>query len=419
MSNAGKVALMLDALASQTSLPGIALGLERVEACLGRLGDPHLRLPPVIHIAGTNGKGSTHAYLKAMAEAAGLRVHAYTSPHLVRFHERIVLAGDHITDDQLLDALEEVMRKADGVPLTFFEATTLAAFVAFAKVPADLLLLEVGLGGRLDATNVVPQPLACVITPIAEDHKEFLGDTLAKIATEKAGIVKEGAITIVAKQEQDAQAVIEGHVRGEAYLYGRDWHVEGERLLVRGQHYNLPRPALAGAHQSMNAACAYVTALAVGHALPIDRFAIERGITKAIWPARLQRLVSGPLVPDKGELWLDGGHNPAAGEAVAAWVREDGRKAGIIAGMLARKDAIGFFRPFAGSDVPVATVHFEGEEAYSADALAAFAREAGCLNVRACSSLAEAADWLQQQGVVRYVVCGSLYLAGKILQNHA
>lgn len=338
----------------------IDLSLDRMRRLCSALGDPQDSLPPVIHVAGTNGKGSTVAYLRAMAEAAGLKVHVFTSPHLVRFAERIRLAGTLITDDQLADVLARVETANGGLPITFFEITTAAALVAFAEAPADLCLIEVGLGGVLDATNVVT-PAVSVIAPVDIDHREFLGDTIAQIAVEKAGIIKPGAPAVSARQRPEAEDVIDtaAALAGvDLTLMGRDfdaWNERG-RLLVQMQDrlLDLPGPSLPGEHQFANAGLAVAALLALNDPR-IDEAAMATGIAGAVWPARFQRVTAGPLAARAkaagADLWLDGGHNPHAGQAVARALGDlaarDGRSVALIAGLLANKDATGFFTPFA------------------------------------------------------------------------
>jgi len=406
----------------------IDLSLDRMLRLCAALDHPQDRLPPVIHVAGTNGKGSTVAYLRAMAEAAGLRVHVFTSPHLVRFAERIRLAGTLITDDHLAAVLDRVERANAGLPITFFEITTAAAFVAFAEVPADLCIVEVGLGGILDATNVVT-PKVSVIAPVDIDHREFLGDTLGEIAAEKAGIIKPGAPAVSARQQEPAEAVIEAAADRAGVsltLMGRDfdaWNERG-RLLVQMQDrlLDLPAPSLPGDHQFANAGLA-VAALLTLNDPRIGEAAMAAGIAGAIWPARFQRLTAGPLAEKAkaagADLWLDGGHNPHAGQAVARSLGDlaarDGRPVALISGLLANKDATGFFTPFAPLKAQVFTVTFEGHAAAPAAQTAAAAELAG-LRAHACDSVEDAlAKALALSPTPHVLICGSLYLAGEVL----
>ncbi|MBU2167416.1 MAG: bifunctional folylpolyglutamate synthase/dihydrofolate synthase [Alphaproteobacteria bacterium] len=391
-------------------------------ALCAALGDPQLDLPPVVHVAGTNGKGSTVAFLRAMAEAAGLRVHVYSSPHLVRFNERIRLAGSLISDA----ALEAILDRIEAIPgeATVFESTTAAAFVAMSEVPADLALIEVGLGGSLDATNVLPVPQLAVITPVDHDHAEFLGTDLAGIAGEKAGILKRGGRAVVARQPEVARDVI-GRVaarHGVALsVMGEDIDafVEHGRLIFQGvdRLLDLPLPNLSGPHQIDNAGLAVAAALDLG--LTVD--AIEAGLTSAVWPARMQRLKAGPYgtraAAAGAELWLDGGHNPHAGRALSEALlerqRRDPRPMALIVGLLASKDAGGFFQTLRLLEAPVITVDFEGA-AVPAEALAAVARGQG-LGAMPADSVDEAVRRALDLGAGRIVICGSLYLAGEVL----
>ena len=398
----------------------IDLSLDRMRRLCAALGDPQDRLPPVIHVAGTNGKGSTVAYLRAMAEAAGLKVHVFTSPHLVRFAERIRLAGTLITDPQLADVLDRVEQANAGLPITFFEITTAAAFVAFAEVPADLCIVEVGLGGILDATNIVT-PKVSVIAPVDIDHREFLGDTIDKIAFEKAGIIKPGAPAVSARQQVEAEDVIDtaAALAGvDLTLMGRDFDAwnEGGRLLVQMQDrlLDLPAPSLPGDHQFANAGLAVAALLTLADPR-IDEAAMGRGIAATVWPARFQRLTAGPLAERAkaagADLWLDGGHNPHAGRAVSRAVADlaarDGRPVALIAGLLANKDATGFFGAFRGVAAKVFSVTFEGH--------AASAELAG-LRAAACDSVEDALDRaLKLEPTPHVLICGSLYLAGEVL----
>ncbi|MBU4434681.1 MAG: bifunctional folylpolyglutamate synthase/dihydrofolate synthase [Alphaproteobacteria bacterium] len=406
----------------------IDLSLERMLRLCAALGNPQDRLPPMIHVAGTNGKGSTVAYLRAMAEAAGLKVHVFTSPHLVRFAERIRLAGTLITDAHLAEVLDRVEAANAGLPITFFEITTAAALVAFAEVPADLCVIEVGLGGVLDATNVVT-PKVSVIAPIDIDHREFLGDTIEQIAVEKAGIIKPDAPVVSARQRPEAEDIIDmaAAMAGvEPTVMGRDfdaWNERG-RLLVQmpDRLLDLPAPSLPGDHQFANAGLA-VAALLTLNDPRIDEAAMAAGIAGAIWPARFQRLTSGPLARQAkaagADLWLDGGHNPHAGQAVARALGDlaarDGRPVALIAGLLANKDATGFFAAFAPLKARVFTVTFEGHAAAPAAQTAAAAELAG-LRAHACDSVQDAlTKALALSPTPHVLICGSLYLAGEVL----
>ncbi len=406
----------------------IDLSLDRMWRLCAALDNPQDRLPPVIHVAGTNGKGSTVAYLRAMAEAAGLKVHVFTSPHLVRFAERIRLAGTLITDDKLADVLARVEAANAGLPITFFEITTAAALVAFADTPADLCIIEVGLGGVLDATNVVT-PALSVIAPIDIDHREFLGDTIGQIAAEKAGIIKPDAPVVSARQWREAEDVIDtaAALAGiEPVMMGRDfdaWNERG-RLLVQMQDrlLDLPAPSLPGEHQFANAGLA-VAALLVLNDPRINETAMAAGIAGAVWPARFQRLTAGPLADRAkaagADLWLDGGHNPHAGTAVARALGDlaarDGRPVALISGLLANKDATGFFTPFAPLKPQVFTVTFGGHAAASAAQTAAAAELAG-LRAHACDGLEDAlGKALALTPTPHVLICGSLYLAGEVL----
>ncbi len=400
----------------------IDLSLERMRALCAALGDPQDGLPPVVHVAGTNGKGSTVAFLRAIAEAAGLRVHAYTSPHLVRFNERIRLAGRLIEDDPLnavLDRIEAVSGEA-----TVFESTTAAAFLAMAETPADLAIIEVGLGGVLDATNVIERPLLSVITPVDYDHAEFLGTDLAGIAGEKAGVLKAGAPAVIARQQEAAMAAIErraAEVQARLTVMGVDFDAWAERGGLAFQtvdlFMDLPAPALPGAHQIDNAGVAIAAALE----LDLPEAAIARGLAAARWPARLQRIVGGPYGETAraadAELWLDGGHNPHAGRALAAFLSERQARAprplALICGMLANKDAGGFFAALKDTGATIFTVGFDGTAADPA-ALAAVARGHG-LAATPAGSVDEALTLALRLGAGRIAICGSLYLAGEVL----
>ena len=400
----------------------IDLSLDRMRGLCAALGDPQHRLPPVVHVAGTNGKGSTVALIRAIAEAAGLKVHAYTSPHLVRFNERIRLAGRLIEDDRLnaiLDRIEAVAGEA-----TVFESTTAAAFLAMAETPADLAVVEVGLGGVLDATNVIERPLLSVIAPVDYDHAEFLGTDLAVIASEKAGVLKAGAPAVIARQKEEAMKAIErraADVEARLTVLGVDFDAWAERGGLAFQtaelFMDLPAPALAGGHQVDNAALAVAAALE----LDLPETAIAQGLRTVRWPARLQRITAGPYGEAAraadAELWLDGGHNPHAGRALAAFLADRQARAprplALICGMLANKDQGGFFEALKASGAAVFTVGFDGAAA-EPGALAAVARGHG-LGATAAGSVREALDMALRFGAGRVAICGSLYLAGEVL----
>jgi dihydrofolate synthase / folylpolyglutamate synthase len=412
----------------------IDLALDRVDRLLAALGHPEGRLPPVVHVAGTNGKGSTLAYLRAMVEAAGGRAHVYTSPHLVRFAERIRVAGQLIGEAELLALLEECEAANAGQPITFFEVTTAAALLAFARREAELCLLETGLGGRFDATNVVERPRLTILTPISLDHQAFLGDTLGQIAGEKAGILKAGVPCVCARQDAEALAVIDGQAARlgvPLLLEGRDWTVEpiagGIAFAMGGRRLELPQPVLPGAHQMHNAALAVAAACALGGVVggrPLPEAAIAEGLRRAQWPARLQRLTHGPLpglLPAGGELWLDGGHNPAAGLALAAFIGAGWRERplDLVVGMLNTKDSRGFLDPLGPLVRRLAAVTIPGEaNALAADGVVAVAAAAG-IAASPAASLTEAVSGLAAaEPTGRVLICGSLYLAGVVLAEN-
>ena len=409
------------------------LGLERISGLLGKLGNPERQLPPVLHVAGTNGKGSTCAFLRAALEAAGLEVHAYTSPHLVRFNERIRLAGRLIDDAALADVLAEVFAAAGEMELSFFEATTAAAFLAFARTPADACIVEVGLGGRLDATNVIEAPLVCGIAQLGHDHHAFLGDRLEAIAAEKAGIAKPGAPLVTLAYPDALEAVIRDRAEavGARWLpRGRAWHAElrDDRLHYgdRDGSLDLPLPRLAGAHQAINAALA-VAMLRYQNRLVVPEAALRAAMGWAEWPARLQALSAGPLrnlLPKDAELWLDGAHNPAAARAVADHFRgaiPAGRPFHLIFGLLANKDAPGVLHPFRGRDLTVHTIPVPGHEHHSPEALAITAREAG-LSALPAAGVEDALGWIARHADRAHppvvLIMGSLYLAGEVLKSN-
>ncbi|MEP3442751.1 MAG: folylpolyglutamate synthase/dihydrofolate synthase family protein [Sulfitobacter sp.] len=403
----------------------IDLTLDRMLRLLEALGNPQDSMPPVIHIAGTNGKGSTQAMIRAGLEAAGKTVHAYTSPHLARFHERIRLAGELISEDALTAVLDECYAANDGENITYFEITTCAALLAFSRSPADYTLLEVGLGGRLDATNVIAQPAATVITPVDLDHQQFLGDTLAEIAGEKAGIIKRRVPCIVGPQQEAGLEVIEAiAARNMAKLsvYGQHWQVSREagRLIYQDEQglLDLPLPALPGLHQVQNAGGAIATLRALG----FDAAACEGAVTDAQWPARMQRLKTGPLVEAAGqaELWLDGGHNPAAGHAIAALLAELPEvPTYLVCGMLNTKDIEGYLRPLELHVTALNAVSIPGEAATLPAAVTAdAARKAGMQASEAADVATAIADIVAMTPHARILICGSLYLAGNILRSN-
>ncbi|PSC04105.1 bifunctional folylpolyglutamate synthase/dihydrofolate synthase [Alsobacter soli] len=414
----------------------IDLSLGRIERLLAALGDPHRRLPPVIHVAGTNGKGSTIAFMRAVLEKAGLAVHVYTSPHLVRFHERIRLGepggGRLVSEAELVDALRRCEDANAGEPITLFEITTAAAFLLFAERPAHVVLLETGLGGRLDATNVVERPLAAVVTPVSMDHAEHLGDTVGKIAAEKAGIFKRGAPAVIALQEHaEAAEVLEraaARTGARMLVGGQDFHVleENGRLVYQDDDglLDLPLPRLAGRHQHVNAGTAIAALRAAGFGrLPAKAF--EDGVAGADWPARLQRLSKGrlqALLPPGAELWLDGGHNADGGRALAAAMADFEERAPrplvLVTSMLSTKDPARFLEPFAGLAQSVTGIPMPTQaSARPAGQIAAAAAVLGIPATESESLEAALASFSARHWAVppRVLICGSLYLAGEVL----
>ena len=411
----------------------IDLSLDRMTRVLERLGHPERRVPPVIHVAGTNGKGSTIAFLRAMLEAAGKSVHVYTSPNLVRINERFRLGrpdgGKLVADEELADALAECERANGDAPITIFEIETAAAFVLFARHQADMLLLEVGLGGRLDATNVIERPLASVITPVSMDHVEFLGDTIEAIAGEKAGILRASVPAVIAPQPDAALAVIEraaAKARAPLYAAGQHWtsNMEHGRLVYQDDQglFDLPPPKLFGRHQYDNAGTAIAALRAAGIKLPIK--AVEQGLTRAEWPARLQRLNAGrlaALAPAGAELWLDGGHNAEGGRAVAAALGDleerVSRPLVLIVGMLTTKDRGAFLRNFTGLVRRVFGVPIHQDKGVAAQDIAASALAAG-IPAEPTNGLEDALAAIGALGFdppPRILITGSLYLAGEVL----
>jgi dihydrofolate synthase/folylpolyglutamate synthase len=410
------------------------LGLERITRLLERLGDPHHALPPVFHVAGTNGKGSTCAFLRAALEADGRTVHVFNSPHLVRFNERIRVAGQLIGDDALARYLERVLDIAQGVNASFFEVTTAAAFLAFAEHEADACIIEVGLGGRLDATNVIADPAACGIAQLGIDHQAFLGDTIEQIAAEKAGIAKREAPLVTLRYAASIQHVMQK----AADDVGARWIAQGEawdaatyrdRLHYRDASGRLetPLPRLAGAHQVQNASLAFAI-LRHQDRLPVSEAAIKAAPHWAQWPARLQRLETGPLLaplPPGSTVWLDGGHNASAGEAIAAYFTQDrleGGKLQIIMGMLANKDVDSFLAPFMSKVAHIHVLPVPGHDYHPAERFAAIADSHGV----ACTAhdtpqaaiAAVAASAQATGGAPKLLIGGSLYLAGEILRSN-
>jgi len=403
----------------------IDLTLDRMWRLLDALGNPQESLPPVIHVAGTNGKGSTVAMIRAGLEADGKTVHVYTSPHLARFHERIRLAGELISEAYLTEMLDECYAVNGGEPITYFEITTCAALLAFSRTPADYCLLEVGLGGRLDATNVVDKPVLTVITPVSIDHQQYLGETLGQIAFEKAGILKREVPCVVGPQGDAALEAIEARANRLAapiIAQGQHWHVweERGRLVFQDETglLDLPPPNLPGAHQFDNAG----SALAALRFLGLPEEALEAAITRAEWPARMQRLTRGPLAESAPgiELWLDGGHNPAAGEALAKHLTTlPERPTHVICGMLNTKDVAGFMRPLAPHIASLTAVSIPGEAAtLTAEQTSGIAAACGIPD-RQAGSVAEALAQIAAEAPnARVLICGSLYLAGRILREN-
>jgi dihydrofolate synthase/folylpolyglutamate synthase len=411
----------------------IDLKLDRIERLLAALGHPERRLPPVIHVAGTNGKGSTIAFMRAILEAADKRVHVYTSPNLVRLNERFRIArvggGKLVEDDELADALAECEARNGDAPITVFEIETAAAFLLFTRHPADLLLLEVGLGGRLDATNVIERPLASVITRLSLDHRDFLGDTIVAIAAEKAGILKCGVPAVVAGQAREALAVIErqaARVKAPLSIAGEDWTATEERGRLVYQDGNglldLPAPKLYGRHQFENAGAGIAALRVAGMKLPTAAF--EAGMIRVDWPARMQRLSQGRLaakLASESELWLDGGHNADGGRAIAAALADleerVSRPLVLIVGMLSTKDSEGFLRNFSGLARSVIAVPIHQDKALPAAALADIARGVGipAMTSDDIESALAVAGKLDLEPAPRILITGSLYLAGEVL----
>lgn len=406
----------------------IDLSLGRIQRLLDALGNPEQSLPPVIHIAGTNGKGSTAAFLKAIAEASGLRVHLYTSPHLVRFNERIVLNGQTVDDERLKAAFDVIEETNAGEPITFFEVTTAVAFHLFSQTPGDLLILETGLGGRFDATNVIAEPAVTAITPISLDHKEFLGDRLDDIAREKAGIMKKNRPVVVGPQTEEVMAVLEAraHVlHAPFHEWGQDFRAfpEHGRMVYEEDSllWDLPKPGLLGSHQIANAAVAVRMARLIG----LEEDAACDGLPRAEWPARLQRLIEGPLAElahhYQASVWLDGGHNAGAAEALAASLGEieadDSRPLVLISAFSKNKDAQAFFSYFEGLAARVIAIEFASgrDGSQTPQQVADASRQAGIMAQTAAGLTEAVHDACQEYDHPRVLICGSLYLAGEVL----
>ena len=413
----------------------IDLGLERIERVLEKLGRPQDRLPPIVHIAGTNGKGSTIAYLRAFSEAQGLKAHVYTSPHLVHFRERIIVGSREIEDGYLIDILARVRQANGDAPLSFFEATTAAMFLAFSEQPADIALIEVGLGGRFDATNVI-EPDCTAITPIDYDHAEFLGKDLATIARTKAGIMKRHCPVFIGPQSELTNAVLENEaikVGANAYFWNQDFRAYSQhgRLVYQPADnlLDLPPPALLGNHQISNAGLA----IAIARNLQISDPAITKGLTQVSWPARMQNLTTGPLaekvIQTGGELWLDGGHNPHAARAIANTMAElearVSRPLILITGILANKDIEGFLEAYEGLTKTLIGVPIPGHESLDLNRLTGLANQRAMTgyiakNITDALDIAlESVTSERANPTPRILICGSLYLAGEVLKLSA
>ena len=423
-SDDAAVQAQLDRL-SKLSPGGDRLGLDRITKLLERLGRPQDKLPPVFHVSGTNGKGSTCAFLRAILEASGRKVHVYTSPHLVRFNERVRVAGELIGDDRLAELLERVLDKSETIEPSFFEVTTAVAFLAFAETPADACVIEVGLGGRLDATNVIEKPLVCGIAGIGLDHSQWLGDKLADIAAEKGGIAKAGVPLVT----QRYPPIAAQQVQQKAEAVGARWVGRGalwDMRVIRGSiryrdrigGLKLPMPSLPGLFQADNAALA-VAMLRQQERFDVPVTAMAEGISGATWPARLHKLEPGPLaklLPAGSEIWLDGGHNASAARRVANHVRRS--FAGdlplvLLFASLKSKDPASMLRAFRGVAAAVVTVPIADHDDYSPEDLAAIAAEMS-FNVVAAASLKAALERIRAPS--RVLVFGSLYLAGEALE---
>ena len=420
---------------------GFDLSLDRITRLLAALGDPHLRLPPIIHVAGTNGKGSVTAFSRAILEAAGFSVHVHTSPHLVNWHERYRLGvkggrGELVSDAILADAVRRVAAANDGRKVTVFEILTAVTFLLFSEHPADVAVLEVGLGGRFDATNVIARPAVSVIMPISLDHQAYLGDRVELIAAEKAGIMKRGAAVVIGHQEEEAARTVLVETAERLgcphTVYGQDFfsYEEFGRLVYQDEFglYDLPLPRLPGRHQYANAAAAIRAVRAAGFV--VGEAEIEKGITSVEWPGRLQRLTEGTLArlaPRAAEIWVDGGHNPGAGQVIAEMMatleERDSRPLFLVTGMINTKDPAGYFDAFRGIAERVFTVPIRGSDAgVDPVVLAGEAIDAG-LDAEPLSSVAEALRAIGaaidgDAGAPRILIGGSLYLVGDVLADN-
>lgn len=399
----------------------IDLSLVRMYDILEKLGNPHHKLPPVIHVAGTNGKGSTISYIRSILEKAELSIHVYTSPHLVRFNERIRLSGKLINEEYLQELLEYCEDINDGEPITYFEITTAAAIKAFADNPADVLILEVGLGGRLDATNVIDQPLCSVITPISYDHEQFLGSKITQIATEKASIAKENCPVVVGQQCAEALKQIERVVAQQKGILIKDWTFEqtedGFIYTDKFGKIKLPKPNLHGIHQLSNAALA-VAALRHQPNFSIPEQQFTEGITSAKWPARMQNMSNsrfGRILPEGSELWVDGGHNPAAGQVISDTFQNEALI--LICGMMENKDTAGYLTPLAPLTNKLFGVHVDGEASHAATDIVKFAWEHN-ISAETAESVEDALNKINTKTPVKVLICGSLYLAGQVLNDN-
>ncbi len=415
---------------SQNKVPTIDLSLERIQELLVMLGSPHDRLPPVVHVAGTNGKGSLLAYLRAILEAAGYKVHRYTSPHLVRFNERIVLAGQEISDEHMQALLKRLAVATEHFPITAFEAITTMAFLAFAETPADILLLETGMGGKYDATNVLEAPMLTAITPVSMDHMDFLGDSLSGIAAEKAGIIKTHVPCVLGPQILEVAEVIErtaNQLSASVYAYGKQWSVQREgdamRFTSATKNASYPLPALAGEHQLANAgtAIACVEQLRGFH---VTDDHIAQGLRQVQWPARLQHLHEGllaSLLPAGSELWLDGGHNAGAGKELADWISKQHKHVHIICGMLKTKDVHAFLKPMAQHAKSLVAITINGEKlSQSSTTIYSVAGEFG-LQSHLSDDIKSAIEHIvkNNNNEIIILVCGSLSLAGNTLWQNS